>query len=187
MKLKKILLILCGALLLLSLTSCGALDDDEAREVLSDLLPKAAELNEIIWGAGLPPAETPEASAAGTAKYAKVSADCGYSTLAELRAAAEAVFSAEFMEIINTTAFDGTEETFPRYNETTDGVLQVNTSEKGFTLRSTLYPDRARVLYGIGDLLKVAVPCDFDGKPADDYEIILVRENGLWKIDSPTY
>lgn len=184
---KKLLVFLMTLALALSLVSCAQLSREEAVEVLSDLIPRAAALNEIIWGAGLQTDESYELLAYDVARYCEVNDASPYKTLAELRAECEAVFSESFMVIIDEICFSGNDELTPRYAESAAGRLQVNVSARSFKMRSVLYPERARVVYGIGDVLKVKIPCDFDGKPDEDYEVTLVLEDGVWKIDSPTY
>ncbi|MGI6742885.1 MAG: hypothetical protein ACOX4O_04385 [Eubacteriales bacterium] len=174
---------------LLFVVSCGQeVSDDEARQILSEIIPKAEVFNEAFWGKGLPAVDSAvlDPNKKVSRQYYDVSPDCPYQTIAELKAAAAEVYSAEYMKIIAETAFDGTDEFFPRYMEA-DGQLRVDIAFQGYNLRTKLRPNEAKVRRASFGLLEVAVPCDFDGQPSEDYIIILVNENGVWKLDSPTY
>ena len=166
---RKILIFLLAAAALLAFASCGGtVSDAEAREILGELIPKAEYFNEAFWGKGLPAEPGP------------------YQTMADLKAAASEVYSREYMEVITETILEGTDEFFPRYDEV-DGVLRVDIAYEGYNLRSKLYPEQAKVVRSGMNLLEVDIPSDFDGEPAEDYRVTLVRESGRWLLDSPTY
>ena len=185
---RKIILIFISAAMLFLASCGGGVSDAEARGILSELIPKAEYFNDVFWGAGLPAEEGAVFDETKTAvrQYYNVSDDCPYQTIAELRAAAAEVYSREYMAIISETAFEGTDEFFPRYDEV-DGVLRVDIANKGYNLRTKLYPERANVIRSGLNLLEVSIPCDFDGQPSEDYTVLLVREGGKWLLDSPTY
>lgn len=171
------------------LSSCGgSMSDAEARQILSELIPKAEYFNDVFWGKGLPAEEGAvfDESKKAVRQYYDVAADCPYRTMDELKAAAAEVYSREYMDIITETMLEGTEDFFPRYDEV-NGVLRVDIAYQGYNLRSKLYPDRATVARSAMNLLEVLIPCDFDGEPAEDYRVTLVREAGKWLLDSPTY
>lgn len=172
------------------LTSCrmGAADitDEEARQILGDLIPIAEELNEIFLGSGLEPSEyTVEFTTA--AKYVEVSPDAKYQTMAALKAAARAVFSEEYCEILFESAFDGSDDFTARYSESANGILQIDVNNYGYDLRTKLYPEQAAAKNKYDGKTAVSIPAEFDGVPCEDIIVYLVKENGNWLIDSPTY
>ncbi len=186
---RKILIFLLAAAALLAFASCGGtVSDAEAREILGELIPKAEYFNEAFWGKGLPaePGAVYDDSKKAVRQYYDVSPDCPYQTMADLKAAASEVYSREYMEVITETILEGTDEFFPRYDEV-DGVLRVDIAYEGYNLRSKLYPEQAKVVRSGMNLLEVDIPSDFDGEPAEDYRVTLVRESGRWLLDSPTY
>lgn len=182
-----VLIILAAVLL----TSCriGSADitDADARQILSELIPKAAELNEIFLGKGLEPSEYLDTGISTTHRYIEVSANSPYQTVGELASAAESVFSSEYCSILFESAFYGTEDFQPRYSESESGVLQINVNDEGYKLRTVLYPETAVVKNKFDGRTAVSVQAEFDGKPYDDVIVYLVNENGRWLIDSPTY
>ena len=185
---RKITILIFAIVFLLVFSSCGAVSDAEAREILGELIPKAEYFNDVFCGKGLPAEEGAvfDESKTSVRQYYDVAADCPYQTMDELKSAAAEVYSREYMEIISETMLEGTDEFFPRYDEV-NGVLRVDIAYEGYNLRSKLYPEKAKVLRSGMNLLEVSVPCDFDGQPGEDYHITLVRESGNWLLDSPTY
>lgn len=178
-------------ILAMVLMSCriGSADitDADARQILSELIPKAAELNEIFLGKGLEPSEYLDTGIAVAQRYIEVSADCPYQTVGELASAAESVFSSEYCAILFESAFYGTDDFNPRYSESESGVLQINVNDEGHKLRTVLYPETASVKNKFDGRTAVSIQAEFDGKPYDDVIVYLVNENGSWLIDSPTY
>jgi len=165
------------------------LNDEEAREILRDLIPRSAELNEIFWGTGLPVVEydADDLPKSIKWKYIDVTPDCKYQTMAEIDAEASQVFTYKFLQVIYSWAFFGTYDLPSRYSESDKGVLQRNVMDEGFELTTVFYIDETRVKSGLGDSVTVAVPADVLGAPYGDIDLKLVRENGVWLLDSPTY
>lgn len=188
---KRTLGVIFVVIIILGMTSCrlgfANLTDDEARTILTELIPIAEEMNEAFLGKGLESMEYTESEFARTAKYVEVSPQSKYQTVAELSTAAESVFSSEYCKILFESGFVGTDEFTPRYSESADGKLQINVNDKGYELRTKLYPENAVVKHKYEGKTAVSVPAEFDGKPYDNVIIYLVNENGKWLIDSPTY
>ena len=176
------LAVILAILSVLSLSGCSNVTDAELQSFLPELIAKAAEYNEIIWGKGLEYVKNDE-----TNRYRDVTDECNFRSTTALMNAFSEVYSADYMSLINETAFVGTDDVFARYNDGDDGILQVDSQNTGFNLRTTLHPESAKVLHTGFGLLRVSIPCEFDGEAADDYEVTLVKEDGKWKIDSPTY
>jgi hypothetical protein len=182
-------LLICAALILNACTLLSPLDDEEARRILTELLPRAQELDVIFWGEGL----MPEGGFIGdddrpnVSKYVAVDASAAYHTIKELQDAAESVFTYDYLVSVFEMAFVGTEETFSRYGETTDGRLTVNLAFRPFTLHTTMDASKARVYMGSADRVKLKVPAKVDGKDYGDITLDLVLQDGAWLLDSPTY
>ena len=177
--------------IILLLPSCrlglAAISDEEARQILGELIPKAEELNEVFLGVGLEPSDHEVGGMSSAAVYVVVSPDAKYQTVGELASAAESVFSVEYCTILFESAFYGSEDFTPRYTDSDDGKLQINVNDKGYTLRTKLFPERAAVKNEYDGKTAVSVPAEFDGKPCEDIIVYIVEENGRWLIDSPTY
>ena len=190
MRMKNRVGILIFAMILL-LTSCrlgfSDISDAEARQILSELIPKAEELNEIFLGRGLEPSKHKISGLSSAAIYVEVSPEAEYQTVGELMIAAEAVFSYEYCKILFESAFYGSEDFSPRYTDSEDGKLQINVNDKGYILRTVLFPEKAVVKNEYDGKTAVSVPAEFDGKPFEDIIVYIIEENGKWLIDSPTY
>lgn len=179
---------------------------------MEELIPAAEELNEIIWGKGLPTAD-PDAAPLATvtgAQYRTVSPDAPYQSTEELRAAIAAVYSSAYMEsAINYAMFDGAEgakdgyELYPRYADkkdlredgTTAPVLAVDITNHGFELSAKLDPSSVKFVRRIlmwngiwweSDLITVSITEDYKGE-FSTREINLRLEDGVWLLDDPTY
>jgi len=185
---------ICAAIVLtiLWITSCTAaveLTDEEAIAILSDLIPRSAELNEIFWGEGLPTVDYDEDDLPISFNwyYVEVTPDCKYQSINDIEAAASQVFTYGFLQIIYSWAFFGSYELKPRYSENDDGVLQRNVMDNGFELTTVFHIDQAKVKSGKRDSVTVTVPADVQGEPYGDVDLVLIKENGVWLLDSPTY
>jgi len=172
-----------------SCTAFSPLNDEQVREILRDLIPRSAEINEIFWGRGLPTVEYDESELPRSInwKYYEVTSDCKYQSIAEIDAAASQVFTYKYLQIMYQWAFLGIDGGMPRYSENDKGKLERNVMDNGFEYSTVFHIEEARVKSGYGDSVTVIVPADVEGEPYGDIELVLVRENGVWLLDSPTY
>ena len=114
---KHILIPVTLALSALVLTSCGSkYDPAELKTALDTLLPPSFELNEIYFGEGLPATDDQAvidklygtfAANVKSLNYHPVAADCGYSSIEEIKTATEEVFTPEYSAYLYELAFDG--------------------------------------------------------------------------------
>ncbi len=200
MKLKVYSLVLALLIAVLGmLSSCAAplkISDEEALEVLKDLVPKSYDINVIFFGEGLAAVDEAYEEEHDKAAYFKVAEDCGYSSIGEIKAAAEKVYSNKYLEDVYVTMFqglasessEGTLDTSfsPRYREI-GGQLMVNVARKGLNIRPRLEVISAEVTKKTSKYVKVETSCrDKDGK-TETFEILLTKENDVWLLDSPTY
>ena len=95
---RKLLLLILVAMLLLNAVGCGPakleISEEQALAVLQDLVPRSYEINVIFFGEGLPAKESAGAGTSDGAIYYPVSDDCGYQSTAEIKRAAEKIYSA---------------------------------------------------------------------------------------------
>lgn len=185
-----LILLVCTVFSAASLCGCAAkMTDAEAREILSGLVPLSQELNEIFFGDGLPledeNAEPMESVSGG--QYLRVAKDAKYQSVDEIKAAAESVYTAEYLQnSVYPMAFDGVDDARPRY-AMRDGVLCRNLSSVSFTVENRLRFDEATVSDTGYDVAELSVPYeDADGNRSN-IKITLRRQNGKWLLDTPTY
>ena len=186
------------------------ISDGELAARMGELVPAAAEINEIIWGKGLPvdPAADPPLESVTGAQYRLVAPDAAYLTLDELRAAIARVYSEPFIrEHINFVVFDGDEgiirEMRPRYTQmrftAPDGSsfdrLGVDITNKGFSLTAVIDPSSARFshravewdgLWWDSDRIVVTVSETYNGVTRDR-ELSMRLQDGVWMLDEATY
>lgn len=207
-------------LLVLSLTlpSCGSgVTEATVSAALAELIPASYALNEIYFGTGLPISDDREdveafyaAMGQGTdisLNYHPVAADCGYSSIDEIKEATLAVFSESYSDYLFTLAFAGissvfnenTEEqvtqtvSYARYMETS-GILTVrmDLADEALPLGRTYDTDDITIirdkLNGEHGYLLVEVQSYMDGAPDERVEVKLVcTSDGGFRLDSPTY
>lgn len=113
---KKYIIPLLTALLLSSCGNAVHYDPAELKTALDELLPLSYELNEIYFGEGLPQTDDQAlvdklygafAANVKSLNYHPVAEDCGYSSIAEIKAATEAVFTEDYCTYLYELAFDG--------------------------------------------------------------------------------
>lgn len=181
-------------------SSCAAdMSDAEAADILAGLVPLSQELNAVFWGDGLPLEDEnaePVQTVSGP-QYYPVSQDSPYKTINEIKAAAEQVFSADYLADIYVMAFDGYEYdggddgtvyTFnPRFKDNDDGVLCVDiANELSYNLDNEIKTETAKITDRGSGIIEVSVKCVRDGEESD-MKITLKEQDGVWLLDSPTY
>lgn len=196
---KRILILLLLPVLLMVSTSCAEknleITPEEATAVLKDLVPRSYELNVIFFGEGLPVEDPPETKPA-TVTYRPVTADCGYTSIAQIMRAAEQVYSKRYLDGVYVSAFIGVAA------ESEDGMLDTTVSPRYQEIGGKLQADTAASVKDIRGKLEVlsvtlgkATPTyvateatcrDGEGNTVV-MTVLLTLENGVWLLDSPTY
>ncbi len=176
---KKLILPIIAAILL---SSCGGVSDEEIISALEGLSDDAYELNLIIYGDGLAHEEE-----MGENGYYKVSAGEEYTTAEELITAMEAVFSPDYIEVINNTAFEGVSVNegmvAAKFMVSENGELYVNPAvTEDFGEPRKIDTSKAAVKNKNNYAAVVVVPSE-DG----DIEITMRNVDGKWLIDSPIF
>lgn len=191
--------------MLLSLVSCGAPALDEVQDTFKTLIEESYRINEIFFGEGLSTYDRDEQAAAyaylpdSYALYEIIDVEAGYLTVDNIKAAAEKVYSRDYLEGIYMMAFDGYADgeavTTARYLEMEGYFLRYAAgAEDPFDI---LEGKQRRFLF---DTMKIVRPSrkDYVNLKIDSYllghedEILtitlrFVLQDGEWRLDSPTY
>ncbi|MBO7404348.1 MAG: hypothetical protein J6V24_05240 [Clostridia bacterium] len=184
---------------------------DELRPILADLLPRAAEINEIYFGAGLPTTRDVDTVRAfydtfdtdvESISYTPVDPVCGYETVDDIKAATLEVFSPEYAAFLFDRAFNGISDLFDEGLETehrTTAVYAMYIEESGYLTKRVNLLDDAIPLGRTYDLdsitvlrenesgVEVRLKSFFNGEPSVDVDLWLVEGADGWRLDSPTY
>lgn len=182
---KRILSLILILVISLCFFSCGV-SDEEAKEIVTDLIKRSEVLNEIYYGDGLSYDPELEVESSG---YFTVTEDVPFGTKAELLSETRTVFSDDMATNIITVYFDGVESygvtLFARYITGPDGKLTVKADYEG------IVPDVLEYDYSTLKIKKttrnkiVAEITALDGTTVTTVE--LIKERGSYKIDTPTY
>lgn len=214
---KHFLRILCAVLstfLLLPLAGCGepvsALTEEEARTILTDLLPDSQKVLRILWGNELPledPDATPVESVTA-AQYYPISPDSPYRTADAVRAYARSVYTEEYCAQLFQMAFEGyqisyegpilsdnEDETaemivdtyYPRFREE-NGVLCVDITFDTSRYHLGAVVDVTNAVIIARGVRRVTAEVDYtlDGVAGKMHLTIVETADG-WRLDSPTY
>lgn len=208
MKTKKILKIAISvalaALLFLLLTACSskAPELSQVKEDFVSLIEQSKEINEILFGDGLPVYERGgeedtlhkiyDGLGASYSNYEIVSSESKYLTIGEIKEAAERVYSKEYLESIYETTFvgyaDATAGVFAaKYYESEDWLFQnmdtpsflKGVREYDFSTMKIIKPSKA-------DFVNVEIDSTLDGQSLT-IQLSFVKQGGEWRLDSPTY
>lgn len=209
------LLCLCLCLCLCPvLLACGGRAKhtaEELRPVLEELLPKAAEINEIYFGEGLPTTRDEDVVRAfyetfdtdiKAISYTPVDPECGYENIDDIKEATLAVFTEGYAAFLFDRAFTGISDVFDEGLETehrTTAVYAMYLEENGYLTKRVNLADDAIPLgrtYDLGTLrvirenesgVQVRLASFLDGEASTEVELWLVETEGGWRLDSPTY
>ena len=190
---KKLSLILITVILAATtVISCGGgWDEAELLSTFTELYEKSVPINEYIFGKGLP-YDNPDSynlEELNSPHYVNVSEGSPYKTVAELEAAILEVYSKDYYTVsLKQGLFDGYGEKSkekPRYTEE-NGVLKIDVTKVGLEITGRFDPTTARVK-STSSSDAVIVANWISGDTVKEYELIMVFENGAWRLDSPTY
>ena len=182
--------------MLVSMASCQKAEpitDEEAKAILTELLPKAEVINEIIWGEGLSvePGQDPALNTVTAAQYRTVAEDALYQSTDELKTAIAEVYSDDFIaKTINYAAFEGADDAledteaqmYPRYKDNDEGVLTVDITNPGFEISTVIYPETVKVVDAEDNKQELEVESN-NGK----LKLVIVKQESGWRLDTPTY
>lgn len=171
------------------------MSDEEAIDIISKLIPESEKINEIFWGKGLEPEEQADDNI--SVMFLPVSESCGYSTIAEIKEAAEKVYSKAYLtSSVYVSIFDGVaSESYdgvvdfaidPRYKEI-GGKLYVNITYIPLDLKTKLLPDTAKVITTDAYSVTIRLDYEIDGKAQGELDLKIVLQDGEWRLDTPSY
>lgn len=164
--------------------------DEEILARLQEILPLSQQLNEIFVGRGLPPTDKAVKSEYDIGpEYFEVAEDAPYRDMASLKAAAESVYSKDYLKSVYIMAFEGYEQEkiTPRYKEV-NGVLFVDINYKVLDLRTEIDLSSAEVIKSTAS--KVTIKVNYTLRDTDDsgtMTIVMVNQDGVWLLDGPTF
>lgn len=194
-----ILLMSCSLLL----TSCSSKAPElyEVKDRFVYLIEQSRELNVLFFGKGLPVYKRDNALAArrgiyyndDLAAYDAVRENSKYASVADIKEAAEKIYSSKYLEQIYESAIDGvvTGEgaAYLRFYENEDWLYQsVNATD--FSLSERIYDYSSMKIMDISDAQNVTVTIDsytLSDPRVREVKLSFVYENGNWYLDSPTY
>lgn len=187
----KLLLPLLSLMLLLSSCNNSRFSDSELKETALNLIDSSAEINEIFFGDGLPVDESTSQvkdGEEGVGNYCRVTSDCPYKTEEELKAAAEKVFSEEYLDQIYENAFEGSDDIRPRYGSDSEGMLTRDiTSAKKQTDEWTVWnKDTVEIKSASSSRAVFSIEGTFGGRTEREVMQMVYTAQG-WRLDSPTY
>lgn len=171
------------------LFSCASgISDEEVRSLLADLVPRSQQFNEIFWGTGIKPEDESAVplTTVTTAQYYKAAPDSPYKNIAEIKTAAEKVFSKDYLTSVYTVMFEGADDIEPRFAENEEGFLTTDICYDPYDFNTEIFTETAVVKETGADLIRTEVECMTNGEPGK-MNISLRRQDGVWLIDSPTY
>ncbi|MBQ4065991.1 MAG: hypothetical protein IJD10_07810 [Clostridia bacterium] len=199
---KRIVLFLTALMLCVGLaSSCSestlTLTNEEATRILQDLVPRSHEINVIFYGEGLPVEDMPEVRP-DTTTYKPVLGGGGYGSVADIKAAAEKIYTLNYLQsAVYPAAFEGisTESTdglldaaiSPRYKEYGGKLHADVSSAKVKNIRGRLEVLSAEVRRCTATYVTVRGVCRDDQGETVELTFFLAPQNDTWLLDSPTY
>lgn len=208
--LKKLCVILASAVIVIAAVAAflafhNRIGDGKAREILSGLIEQSYEINDIVWGKGLPVEENspqPMSSVSG-AQYRAVAKDAGYQTVEELTDAIKEVYSDSFFaNTIEYVCFKDVEPLTTDLNgnpDTSTAVYARYTENKGQLYADVMHPSfdtgtrsydasSARVKKVWFDTVTVELDAVDTATGEKKRETLRLRKQASgWRLDEPTY
>ncbi len=187
-------LILAAALVFIFADKPLKITEEEALAVLTDLVPKSHEINRILFGEGLPVGEDSEKDNTTAVEYTVIKDGGGYTSIAEIKEAAEKVYSKQYLKGVYVGAFEGefmeSEQgvimtVSPRYREI-GGKLYIDVKAQKLNIRDKLEVVSVKVGKRTPKYIKLDTVCRENGKELE-LEMVITKENGAWRLDAPTY
>lgn len=172
-------------------TSCSqALTEEEARAILEEKLPISYNVISAIYGDLLYCSEEDKEkidSGWTTPHYFPVDDSCVYTTIAEIKADAEKVFTPMYLESVYEYAFEGNDETMSRFGEH-EGKLTLDVVKAPYSVLTDIYPETAKIEKSSRYAAVLLVDGSSDGgKSTTKVTINLAYMNGEWLFNGPTY
>ncbi len=181
---------------LFSLASCGPYSDEEAGEIIDELLKKEAKLNGYIYGGSFKTEKDPGDDVNSTyQKYYTVAEDSEYYTLSALKSAVDEIIAETSREEIYKYAFEGDlyDDTSipPRFAEDEEGNLQINVADNAYNqMRTVAKLGTVKVKRSTKSHIKAEITVirttSSGEKREATKEVEIILEDGSWKLISQT-
>ena len=174
-------------LTVLPLASCGTtLTDEEALSLLKERIEASYELNDVYFGEGL--RTDPYEENDSVVQYVYVAIDEKYQYIEDIKAATEAVFSANMCGRLYEKAFTGFDDgqviVYARYIEE-GGVLTADVKYKGIKTERDFLFDTAKILKNTKNYVV------FEIERANHDKLVRIEmtlsPDGRWLLNSYTY
>ena len=173
---------------------------DDVKEDFCLLIEASAEINEILFGAGLPVYEREDEKnselyanlASQYDKYEYVSTDSKYITVEDIKIAAEKVYTAEYLSSVYMMAFDGYADeisgvTVARYLESEGWIFSSTTYEPLIDGKREFNYDTMKIVKpSSGDYVNIEIESSLNGEDLTVTLAFSKTEDG-WRLDTPTY
>ena len=206
---KVILLTLVVIIALLSVTGCNKkdreYDETEVINAARGLIEKSAVVNELFYGKGLVILDDKNYANGNYYMADPLSVEMyGISTVEDMKELARECFTVSYSNNLIDTVFSSVSDDsgiqgLARYyqkmsslDDTPECIMVLNDPDRVF-LKDTVTYDytSVRVLGSEGEYVKVSVSVTVENADkkvqTKTVEIKLIEENGVWKIDTPTY
>lgn len=185
---RKILCVLAVFVIMLvasALTSCsGKLSEEEAISEVTRLVKESYELNVIYFGEGLPFTDDGN----NINLYAPVDENAPFITKEALAYKTRTVFSKDYAASMMQTAFygeqgaDGVTALYARYIVDSDGTLTVYKKINGIEVNQYDYST-----ISVTKISRNFIKANITSTDGETVTVILIYQDGAWRIDSATY
>ena len=198
-----IIALMLAVLLALPMVSCSgkAPELEGIKERLVYLVEESKELNVLFFGNGLPVYRREDALTerkmvyfnSNLSNYERVMENSSYVSIEKMKAAAEKVYSEDYISEIYESAFDGimtgNSSAYVRFFDNGEWLYQ-NVNKSNFSLNERIYDYST---------MKIVAPssADYINVTVESYSLAdnvrqtvylsFIYENGNWYLDSPTY
>ncbi len=183
-----VLMVIFAISLVPCLISCKRVKDDEAREIIKELVESSYDLNVIYFGTGLRHELTEE----DTGDYIRVSEDALYTTKKPLVEKTKEIFSADYAQDIISSAFVGagggisSTASYARYIEDVDGILTIRRDSVVVDAIAEYDYSTIKIIKNSKNLIIARIQTS-NLESNTEVQMQFVYEDGAWKIDSATY
>lgn len=203
----KIVAAVSAAILVLAMAvSCGVdYTDEEIIKEAKALIEGSFEINEIYFGKGLPISAEDSEEARDFAtenglelenvQYLPVTEDSAYTSIDDIKESTAKIYSQSYCQYLYSMAFegysndDGTAAVYAKYMEDENGILtaRIDLAENELPKRTYDY-DTMKVTEKKENSASVKMDSYLDGeKEEKSVTFTFVKEDGEWKLDTPTY
>lgn len=208
-----ILLALFLAILpIFTLTGCARTPElDTVRDRFAELIEASGDINDVLWGEGLPFYDTDSEYALAHGLYDETGIQLGnyryvtaealekYPTLEDIRLAARKVYSSAFLDGVETSLFEGNMISTgsvsivsrARYAEINNTLCILSGWNQNLSYHRRVFDTSSMQIIkklSSSDVITVSVASSLpDGSDQQTVSLRFVLENNSWMLDSPTY